>query len=114
MHYEEAYDGYAAQGIRRMDAEIVKKSHVWMETNENKVKEQTFMKQHRRNGVFAAVGLLIFFAAMAASASVGPKIAVDQRSHDFGQVWEDAELKHTFTITNQGDEELVVRHVKTS
>ena len=33
MDYAEAYDGYAAQGILRMDAEIVKKSHLWMETN---------------------------------------------------------------------------------
>ena len=33
MDYAEAYDGYAAQGILRMDAEIVKKSHSWMETN---------------------------------------------------------------------------------
>ena len=33
MDYAEAYDGYAAQGILRMDAEIVKKSHFWMETN---------------------------------------------------------------------------------
>ena len=34
MDYAEAYDGYAAQGILRMDAEIVKRSHFWMETNE--------------------------------------------------------------------------------
>ena len=33
MDYAEAYDGYAAQGIPRIDAEIVKKSHFWMETN---------------------------------------------------------------------------------
>ena len=31
MDYTEAYDGYAAQGIQRMDAEIVKKSHFSME-----------------------------------------------------------------------------------
>ena len=33
MDYAEAYDGYAAQGIRRIDAEIVKKSHFRMETS---------------------------------------------------------------------------------
>ena len=33
MDYTEAHDGYAAQGIPRMDAEIVKRSHFWMETN---------------------------------------------------------------------------------
>ena len=32
MDYAEAYDGYAAQGIPRMDVEIVKKSHFRMET----------------------------------------------------------------------------------
>ena len=32
MDYAEAYDGYAAQGILQIDAEIVKKSHFWMET----------------------------------------------------------------------------------
>ena len=31
MDYAEAYDGYVAQGILRTDAEIVKKSHFWME-----------------------------------------------------------------------------------
>ena len=34
MDYAEAYDRYAAQGIQQIDAEIVKKSHFWMETNE--------------------------------------------------------------------------------
>ena len=33
MDYAEAYDGHAAQGIQRIDAEIVKKSHFWMETS---------------------------------------------------------------------------------
>ena len=33
MDYAEAYDGYAAQGILRMDVEIVKKSHFWMGTS---------------------------------------------------------------------------------
>ena len=33
MDYAEAYAGYAVQGIRQIDAEIVKKSHFWMETN---------------------------------------------------------------------------------
>ena len=36
MDYAEAYDGYAVQGIRRMDAEIVKKRHFWMETNRDR------------------------------------------------------------------------------
>ena len=33
MDYAEAYDGCAAQGIPRMDAEIVKKRRFWMETS---------------------------------------------------------------------------------
>ena len=33
MDYTEAYDGYAALGIQRIDAEIVKKSHFWMVAN---------------------------------------------------------------------------------
>ena len=33
MNYAEAYDGYAAQAIPRMDAEIMKKSPFWMETS---------------------------------------------------------------------------------
>ena len=32
MHYEEAYDGYAAQGIQQVDVEVVKKRHFRMET----------------------------------------------------------------------------------
>ena len=31
MDYAEAYDGYAAQGILQIDAEIVKKRHFCME-----------------------------------------------------------------------------------
>ncbi|MBI4776491.1 MAG: DUF1573 domain-containing protein [Deltaproteobacteria bacterium] len=72
------------------------------------------MKRHRQRGVGVAAGLLIFFAALVAYASTGPKIAVDKRQHDFGQVWEDAQLECVFTVTNQGDEELVIRHVKTT
>ena len=33
MDYAEAYVGCAAQGILRIDAEIVKKSRFWMETS---------------------------------------------------------------------------------
>ena len=33
MDYAEAYDGYAAQGILQIDAEIVKKSHFRLETS---------------------------------------------------------------------------------
>ena len=32
MDYAEAYDGYAAQGVPRIDAEIVKKSRFYTET----------------------------------------------------------------------------------
>ena len=33
MDYAEAYYGYAAQGIPRIDADIVRKSYFRMETN---------------------------------------------------------------------------------
>jgi len=33
MDYAEAYLKYAAQVIPQIDAEIVKKSHLWMETS---------------------------------------------------------------------------------
>jgi len=72
------------------------------------------MKRHRPSGMIAVVGLAVFFASLVSYASVGPKIAVDQRQHDFGQVWEGVQLEHTFTVTNQGDEELLIRYVKTS
>ena len=35
MGSAKAYDGYAAQGIPRMDAEIVKKSHFRMEIRQD-------------------------------------------------------------------------------
>ena len=72
------------------------------------------MKQYRGNGLVLAAGLLIFLAATAAYGAKGARIGVDQKLHDFGTVWEGAHLEHTFTVTNQGDRELIINYVKTS
>ena len=48
MDYAEAYDGYAAQGIPRIDVEIVKKSHFRMETSSHQPVPDHLNPIHRR------------------------------------------------------------------
>ncbi len=45
---------------------------------------------------------------------LGPAVAVDQPTHDFGRVTEGDKISHVFTIRNGGDAPLVVESVKTS
>lgn len=41
----------------------------------------------------------------------GPRIFLPERHHDFKEVKEGAEIEHTFTVQNQGDEVLEIRRV---
>ena len=54
MDYEEAYNEYAARGIPRMDAEIAKKSHFWMETNYRPGGRQCFKACSRDKNLLSA------------------------------------------------------------
>jgi hypothetical protein len=63
--------------------------------------------------LFAGLFCLAFFSAQAQGAS-GPKIVIAEREHDFGTVYQGAELKQDFEITNQGDAPLVIEKIPSS
>lgn len=44
----------------------------------------------------------------------GPSISFDEMRHDFGSIYEGAEVRHTFKFTNVGDEPLIISRVKSS
>jgi hypothetical protein len=44
----------------------------------------------------------------------GPQIVIEERSFDFKAVEEGPRLEHSFRVSNQGDQILEIRRVKTS
>ncbi len=44
--------------------------------------------------------------------SIAPKAAFLQRTHDFGEVFEGAEIKYDFVVENQGDAPLVIKNIR--
>lgn len=56
----------------------------------------------------------VVFLAEAAlgQARKGPRIAVEGRQFDFGEVKEGTELEHTFKVLNKGDEPLKIISVR--
>lgn len=44
--------------------------------------------------------------------SIAPKAAFLQRSHDFGEVFEGAEIKYDFVVENQGSAPLVIKNIR--
>ena len=55
--------------------------------------------------------LLLLGAPLAAGATMGPKAQVPETTFDFGQVFEDRELTHTFVIKNIGDALLEIKEI---
>jgi hypothetical protein len=55
--------------------------------------------------------LLMLCVPPAASASIGPKAQVPETTHDFGEVFEDRKLTHTFDIKNIGDALLEIKDI---
>ena len=55
--------------------------------------------------------LLLAVHAMAAAAAIGPKAQVLETTFDFGEVFEDRKLTHTFTIKNIGDTLLEIKDI---
>ena len=47
----------------------------------------------------------------AATATIGPKVQVAETTYDFGEVFEDRKLTHTFTIKNIGDALLEIKDI---
>ena len=44
----------------------------------------------------------------------GPRIAFDRAMYDFGEIWEEEEVRHTFTVHNLGDTNLEISDVQSS
>jgi hypothetical protein len=55
--------------------------------------------------------LLLLCTPLAAMATIGPKAQVPETTYDFGEVFEDVELTHTFTIKNIGDALLEIKDI---
>lgn len=55
--------------------------------------------------------VLVFFAVSASTAGSGPKVSVPKTVHDFGEVFEDKELKYTFEIQNTGEDVLEIKKI---
>ncbi len=45
------------------------------------------------------------------TATAGPRAEIAKTTHDFGEVFEDRSLAHTFEIKNTGDAPLVIKHI---
>jgi len=55
--------------------------------------------------------LLLLFTPVTAKATLGPKAQVPETTHDFGEVFEDVKLTHTFDIRNIGDALLEIKDI---
>lgn len=55
--------------------------------------------------------LLLLCAPLTAAAAIGPKAQVPETTHDFGEVFEDVKLTHTFDIRNIGDALLEIKDI---
>jgi len=55
--------------------------------------------------------LLTLGAPLTAVATIGPKAQVPETTHDFGEVFEDVKLTHTFDIKNIGDALLEIKDI---
>jgi hypothetical protein len=55
--------------------------------------------------------LLVLCTPLAAAATLGPKAQVPETTFDFGEIFEDVELTHTFVIKNIGDALLEIKDI---
>ena len=55
--------------------------------------------------------VLLLGFPLGAAAGIGPKAQVLETTYDFGKVFEDRELKHTFEIKNIGDAVLEITDI---
>jgi hypothetical protein len=60
----------------------------------------------------AFIGILLLLCTpLAARATIGPKAQVPETTFDFGEIFEDRELTHTFVIKNIGDALLEIKDI---
>ncbi len=68
---------------------------------------------HLPTKLLRLLGLAVFclWIPLAAVASAGPRAEVSHTVHDFGEVFEDQALTHTFELKNSGDAPLIIKHI---
>jgi len=59
--------------------------------------------------LYRVAATLLLTLALTSPAAAAPRVQVPQTTHDFGEVFEDKELTHTFVLKNTGDQDLVIR-----
>jgi hypothetical protein len=68
---------------------------------------------NKRQIYWIALGLVLFAGLLivAVPAAAGPRVEIPESTHDFGEVFEDEELVHTFIIHNTGDAPLRITDI---
>lgn len=69
------------------------------------------MHLHKRFSWLLGLTALCLVIPLATVASAGPRVTVDKFIHDFGEVFEDQALTHTFEVKNVGDAPLIIKHI---
>lgn len=69
------------------------------------------MHLHHRFSWLLGLAVFCLFLPAAAVAQAGPRAEVSQTIHDFGEVFEDQALTHTFEVKNVGDAPLIIKHI---
>lgn len=63
--------------------------------------------------VFVLVAAAVLWGLSPASAEGGPRAVAGKENHDFGTAYAGSEVFHTFVIENAGDEELLIKSIRT-
>ena len=72
------------------------------------------MKKELSIGILITILFLGFnFSNAPAEKTKGPKMIIKEKSFDFKQVDEGESIEHAFIVTNEGDEALEIKKVKT-
>ena len=68
-----------------------------------------------KNSVFKTFFVMLIFMNITLSAysqdKQGPRMVIQEREFDFGQVKQGSRITHSFTILNRGDETLEIQKV---
>jgi hypothetical protein len=72
-------------------------------------------KRYMKNSVFRIFFVMLIFVIIPFSAysqdKQGPRLVIEEREFDFGQVKQGSRITHNFTILNRGDEILEIKKV---
>lgn len=62
------------------------------------------------------VGFFVVFCAFAQEEEIvdGPYITFEETAHDFGDIYQDDKVEHTFTFENTGTAPLIITNVQTT